>query len=144
MNYSLRYLINIRREGKLEGFFQSEVSEVLSDCKGLGSRITLNNYFPFLIFENEKELLPVPVSNTSFVQFLKCTETNTQANTSLCTPLYSYAYILSIYGYMSLYRVLAQASCELVKPPETRPTEGQLFINVELSPMASPAFENGR
>ncbi|XP_057312809.1 exosome complex component RRP45-like isoform X3 [Hydractinia symbiolongicarpus] len=41
-------------------------------------------------------------------------------------------------------RVLAQTSAELVKPTDTRPTEGQLFLNVELSPMASPAFENGR
>jgi len=41
-------------------------------------------------------------------------------------------------------RVLAQTSAELIKPVDTRPTEGQLFLNVELSPMASPAFENGR
>jgi len=41
-------------------------------------------------------------------------------------------------------RVLAQVSCELVKPSESRPTEGTLFMNVELSPMASPAFESGR
>lgn len=41
-------------------------------------------------------------------------------------------------------RAIAQTSCELVKPKETRPTEGELYVNVELSPMASPAFENGR
>ncbi|KAJ8384862.1 hypothetical protein AAFF_G00197720 [Aldrovandia affinis] len=41
-------------------------------------------------------------------------------------------------------RVLAQVSCELVAPKENRPTEGILFFNLELSPMASPAFELGR
>ncbi|KAG9339870.1 hypothetical protein JZ751_022375 [Albula glossodonta] len=41
-------------------------------------------------------------------------------------------------------RVLAQVSCELVAPKENRPTEGILFFNLELSPMASPSFEQGR
>ncbi|KAI1887296.1 hypothetical protein AGOR_G00188830 [Albula goreensis] len=41
-------------------------------------------------------------------------------------------------------RVLAQVSCELVAPKESRPTEGILFFNLELSPMASPSFELGR
>ncbi|KAJ0033393.1 hypothetical protein NQD34_000500 [Periophthalmus magnuspinnatus] len=41
-------------------------------------------------------------------------------------------------------RVMAQVSCELVAPKETRPNEGILFFNIELSPMASPAFEPGR
>nr|XP_014345915.1 PREDICTED: exosome complex component RRP45 [Latimeria chalumnae] len=41
-------------------------------------------------------------------------------------------------------RVLAQVSCELVIPKMNRPTEGILFFNLELSPMASPAFEPGR
>ncbi|XP_072319537.1 exosome complex component RRP45 [Eucyclogobius newberryi] len=41
-------------------------------------------------------------------------------------------------------RVMAQVSCELVAPKETRPNEGMLFFNIELSPMASPAFEQGR
>ncbi|XP_078261741.1 exosome complex component RRP45 [Rhinoraja longicauda] len=41
-------------------------------------------------------------------------------------------------------RVLAQVSCELVTPKPTRPTEGIIFFNLELSPMASPAFEPGR
>ncbi|XP_036372728.1 exosome complex component RRP45 isoform X2 [Megalops cyprinoides] len=41
-------------------------------------------------------------------------------------------------------RVLAQVSCELVAPKENRPTEGIIFFNLELSPMASPAFELGR
>ena len=35
-------------------------------------------------------------------------------------------------------------SCEVVRPRPQRPTEGELFFNVELSPMASPAFEVGR
>lgn len=52
------------------------------------------------------------------------------------------------YGYCEVSlgdtKVLAQTSCELVKPRDSRPTDGQLFINVDLSPMASPAFESGR
>ncbi|XP_040000842.1 exosome complex component RRP45 [Xiphias gladius] len=41
-------------------------------------------------------------------------------------------------------RVMAQVSCELVAPKENRPNEGIMFFNIELSPMASPAFEQGR
>ncbi|XP_037250530.1 exosome complex component RRP45 [Falco biarmicus] len=41
-------------------------------------------------------------------------------------------------------RVLAQVSCELVPPKLNRPTEGILFFNLELSPMAAPGFEPGR
>ncbi|XP_029017882.1 exosome complex component RRP45 [Betta splendens] len=41
-------------------------------------------------------------------------------------------------------RVMAQVSCELVAPKENRPNEGVMFFNIELSPMASPAFEQGR
>uniref|UniRef100_A0A8C4N6R4 Exosome complex component RRP45 n=1 Tax=Eptatretus burgeri TaxID=7764 RepID=A0A8C4N6R4_EPTBU len=41
-------------------------------------------------------------------------------------------------------RVLAQVSCELVSPKPSRPSEGVLFFNLELSPMASPGFEQGR
>uniref|UniRef100_UPI00358F1B66 exosome complex component RRP45 n=1 Tax=Myxine glutinosa TaxID=7769 RepID=UPI00358F1B66 len=41
-------------------------------------------------------------------------------------------------------RVLAQVSCELVSPKPGRPSEGVLFFNLELSPMASPGFEPGR
>eukprot|EP00729_Bicosta_minor_P019280 gene19280-9170_t len=41
-------------------------------------------------------------------------------------------------------RVLAQTSCEVVAPSESRPTEGQIYYNVELSPMAAPSFEVGR
>lgn len=43
-----------------------------------------------------------------------------------------------------LHRVMAQVSCELVAPKENRPNEGLMFCNIELSPMASPAFEMGR
>ncbi|XP_026159284.1 exosome complex component RRP45 [Mastacembelus armatus] len=41
-------------------------------------------------------------------------------------------------------RVMAQVSCELVAPKENRPNEGIMFFNIELSPMASPAFEQSR
>lgn len=39
---------------------------------------------------------------------------------------------------------MAQVSCELVAPKENRPNEGIMFFNIELSPLASPAFEQGR
>ncbi|XP_043100527.1 exosome complex component RRP45 isoform X1 [Puntigrus tetrazona] len=41
-------------------------------------------------------------------------------------------------------RVLCQVSCELVPPKDSRPTEGIMFFNLELSPMASPVFEPNR
>jgi len=41
-------------------------------------------------------------------------------------------------------RVLAQVSCEVVEPRPSRPNEGKLQINVHLSPMAAPHFEQGR
>jgi len=41
-------------------------------------------------------------------------------------------------------RVLGQVSCELVSPKLNRATEGILFFNLELSQMATPAFEPGR
>lgn len=41
-------------------------------------------------------------------------------------------------------RVLCNVSAELTPPTETRPTEGIIFLNVELSPMAAPHFEAGR
>ncbi|XP_066516393.1 exosome complex component RRP45 [Hoplias malabaricus] len=41
-------------------------------------------------------------------------------------------------------RVLAQVSCELVPPKDSRPTEGIMFFNLELSQMASPAFQPNR
>ena len=41
-------------------------------------------------------------------------------------------------------KVMAAVSAELVEPFADRPTEGQLLFFVELSPMASPAYEPGR
>lgn len=40
-------------------------------------------------------------------------------------------------------RVQACVSCEVTQPRPHRPTDGQLFFNVTLSPMGSPAFEIG-
>ncbi|KAJ8000560.1 hypothetical protein DPEC_G00181370 [Dallia pectoralis] len=45
---------------------------------------------------------------------------------------------------MGKTRVMAQVSCELITPKENRPNDGIMFFNIELSPMASPAFESGR
>ena len=45
---------------------------------------------------------------------------------------------------MGTTKVLAVATAELVAPYADRPTEGVLQFFVELSPMASPAFEPGR
>lgn len=41
-------------------------------------------------------------------------------------------------------KILAQVSCEVQQPKPTRPNEGLLFINLELSPMGAPHFEAGR
>ncbi|KAK2176217.1 hypothetical protein NP493_675g02001 [Ridgeia piscesae] len=41
-------------------------------------------------------------------------------------------------------RVMAQVSCEVTTPKQTRPNEGLLYVNAELSPMAAPHFEAGR
>ncbi|GAB1598430.1 exosome complex component RRP45-like isoform X1 [Argonauta hians] len=41
-------------------------------------------------------------------------------------------------------RVLAQVTSTVGQPKPNRPTDGVMFVNVELSPMASPAFEPGR
>ncbi|XP_033742513.1 exosome complex component RRP45-like [Pecten maximus] len=47
----------------------------------------------------------------------------------------------SCYVELGQTRVFAQVSCELCEPKPTRPSDGVLFINVELSPMACPSFE---
>ncbi|XP_017786170.1 PREDICTED: exosome complex component rrp45 [Nicrophorus vespilloides] len=41
-------------------------------------------------------------------------------------------------------QVLAQVSCEIQLPKSTRPSEGILYINLELNPIAAPQFEAGR
>lgn len=41
-------------------------------------------------------------------------------------------------------QVMAQVSCEMTVPKDSRPNEGSLLLNVELSPMAAPHFEAGR
>lgn len=41
-------------------------------------------------------------------------------------------------------RVLAQVSCEVQEPKISRPSEGLLNINIELSPMGAPHFEASR
>ena len=38
-------------------------------------------------------------------------------------------------------RVIAQVSCQVETPKQSRPTEGLICVNVELSPMAAPHFE---
>eukprot|EP00039_Didymoeca_costata_P020006 m.339695 g.339695 ORF g.339695 m.339695 type:complete len:345 (+) comp18916_c0_seq1:236-1270(+) len=40
-------------------------------------------------------------------------------------------------------KALAQTSCEIVPPNPSRPTEGQIFFNVIMSPLASRSFEPG-
>ncbi|KAG1673135.1 Exosome complex component RRP45 [Nymphon striatum] len=41
-------------------------------------------------------------------------------------------------------RAIAQVSSEVVSPQASRPSEGVLFVSVELSPMAAPEFEPGK
>lgn len=40
-------------------------------------------------------------------------------------------------------RVLAQASCELCEPRNTRKNEGNIFVNVEINDMVCGVFETG-
>jgi len=39
---------------------------------------------------------------------------------------------------------MSQVSCEVTVPRDSRPNEGIIVINIELSPMAAPHFEAGR
>lgn len=41
-------------------------------------------------------------------------------------------------------KVMSQVSCEVTVPNDSRPNEGIIVINIELSPMAAPHFEAGR
>lgn len=41
-------------------------------------------------------------------------------------------------------KLAVRVSCEIIKPYEDRPFEGIFTINTEISPMASPSFENGK
>lgn len=45
---------------------------------------------------------------------------------------------------MIIYRVITQVSCEIQQPKTTRPNEGLLHVNVEISSMAAPHIEPGR
>lgn len=57
--------------------------------------------------------------------------------------LYYLFFVFTIYC-LIIFRVLAQVSCEIQQPKSSRPSEGVLYINVELSPMGAPNFEAGR
>jgi exosome complex component RRP45 len=52
------------------------------------------------------------------------------------------------YGHVEAHlgdtKVLAQISSEVVVPSSERSTEGFLIFNIDISPMASPAYETGR
>jgi exosome complex component RRP45 len=54
------------------------------------------------------------------------------------TVLHLFLYLIYLY-----FRVMTQVSCEVTPPKPTRPSDGILFVNVELSPMAYPTFEPG-
>jgi exosome complex component RRP45 len=41
-------------------------------------------------------------------------------------------------------RALAQVSCSLDRPSETRPNEGRIIFKIELPPLASPSFDSNR
>eukprot|EP01137_Pigoraptor_chileana_P035034 Opistho-2@28470 len=41
-------------------------------------------------------------------------------------------------------RAMAQVACDLVRPFPDRPSEGMIAFNIEMGPIASPAFEAGR
>lgn len=41
-------------------------------------------------------------------------------------------------------RVLAQVTCTVAQPKATRPTEGLLFLKLDIGPMAAAHFEANR
>lgn len=49
--------------------------------------------------------------------------------------------MILLINYYKFHRVSSQVSSEIVKPKESRPNEGLLRINLELSPMAAQHFE---
>ena len=53
-------------------------------------------------------------------------------------------FVFNIFEIVFYFRVMVQVSCEVTAPNQARPSEGILFVNVELSPMAAPQFEAGR
>lgn len=71
------------------------------------------------------------------VKPVKCTEVKNLVDSFMF-------FVIMKYECVALCRVMAQVSCELVAPKESRPNEGIMFFNIELSPMASPTFEQGR
>ena len=40
--------------------------------------------------------------------------------------------------------MLAQVSAEIQSPKDSRPNEGVMFVDADLSPMAHPTYEQGR
>ena len=62
-------------------------------------------------------------------------------NTRLVFKLISDRHVLVT---LLCFRVAAQISCSVQVPKASRPNEGMLFINVEMSPMAAEHFEAGR
>ncbi|OBA20545.1 hypothetical protein METBIDRAFT_43471 [Metschnikowia bicuspidata var. bicuspidata NRRL YB-4993] len=52
------------------------------------------------------------------------------------------------YGFVEVLlgktKLAVRVSCEIIKPFDDRPFEGVFTINTEISPMASPSFENGK
>ena len=55
-----------------------------------------------------------------------------------------YVIVVFVSNAASVDRVMSQVSCEVTTPKQTRPNEGLLYVNTELSPMAAPHFEAGR
>ncbi|XP_062483589.1 exosome complex component RRP45 isoform X1 [Pezoporus occidentalis] len=92
---------------------------------------------------------PSPVSNCERRFLLRAIEEGKRLDGRQC---YDYRNVRISFGTeygcciveLGKTRVLAQVSCELVPPKPSRPTEGILFVNLELSPMAAPGLEPGR
>ncbi|KAM9030456.1 exosome complex component RRP45 isoform 2-T2 [Ara ararauna] len=92
---------------------------------------------------------PPPVSNCERRFLLRAIEEGKRLDGRQC---YDYRNVSISFGTeygcciveLGKTRILAQVSCELVPPKPSRPTEGILFVNLELSPMAAPGLEPGR
>lgn len=54
-------------------------------------------------------------------------------------------YDITLKAYIKVfYRAMAQVSCDIQQPKPSRPNEGMIYINVELTSLAAQHFESGR
>ncbi len=65
----------------------------------------------------------------------------TRSSTSVVFTLDIY---FGINQYISVFRVLAQVSCDIQAPKASKPNEGLLYVHVEMSPMGALHFDSNK